>query len=92
MGVAVVLLAAGPDDVGVAPGFVSVLSRLGVTHVRVLRDEGGIGLVLEGWAFDPARAGDAAELLARPVERVLRPLVDVAISDEIGGRSDVSST
>ena len=91
MGVAVVLLAADPGEVGVAPGFVSALSRLGVTHVRVLKDETGIGLVLEGWAFDPAAAGEIARLLARPVERVLRPLVDVAIRDEQGGRSGVST-
>ncbi|HET9455787.1 MAG TPA: hypothetical protein VFO78_00490 [Candidatus Limnocylindrales bacterium] len=92
MGVAVVLMAAEPEDLGVAPGFLSVLGRLGVTHVRVLRDDGGIALVLEGWAFDPASAGEVANMLRRPVDRVLRPLVDVALSDEVGGRSSVSTT
>lgn len=92
MGVAVVLVAGDSDDVGVGPGFITALGRLGVTHLRVLRDQAGICLVLEGWAFDPASAREIAGLLARPVERVLHALVDVAISDEVGGRSSATTT
>lgn len=59
------------------------LARLGVTSVSLLRDEGMVGLVLEGWAFDPARSADAAcEAVAGAGTgaRTLHPLVQMAVS------------
>jgi len=37
------------------------LADLGITGMTVLGDERALALVLEGWAFDPARASEAAE-------------------------------
>ena len=85
VGVAVLLLESREDEFGMSPTLAAALGRLGVTHVRVVGDERGFGVIVDGWAFDPAWAGDVADLLGRPTQRVLRPLLDVAISDELGG-------
>lgn len=87
MGVAVLLLGSHDGAIGVSPAVAPALGRLGVTHVRVVSDEGGFGVIVEGWAFDPATAGEVADLLGRTTQRVLRPLLEVAISDEPGGAS-----
>jgi hypothetical protein len=47
------------------------LADLGITGVTVLGDEQTLALVLEGWAFDPARASDAAGVILP----TLRPLI-----------------
>jgi hypothetical protein len=58
------------------------LADLGVTSVSLLRDEITVGLVLEGWAFDPARAGEAACAVAGACDevRTLYPLMQMAVS------------
>jgi len=47
------------------------LADLGITAITVLGDEETLALVLEGWAFDPARASEAAEA----VLPTLQPLI-----------------
>jgi hypothetical protein len=65
------------------------LAAIGVTNVTLLRDAQGVAVVLEGWAFSPARsARTAAAVLGDSAEcRVLRPALDVAVSnvEGIGG-------
>jgi hypothetical protein len=39
------------------------LADLGITGMTVLGDGHPLALVLEGWAFDPARASEAAEAI-----------------------------
>ena len=71
---------------------VASLARLGVTNVAVVRDERAVGVVLEGWLFDPARsAGTAAEAVgASPGARVLHPVMQLAVSaGAIEGGRDV---
>ena len=82
MGVVVLLVPAGPDEVALGAAAMNVLSRLGVTSVALVRDEETVGIVLEGWAFDVSRAGEAAAAVA-PAGRLLRtlgPLVQMAVS------------
>jgi hypothetical protein len=59
------------------------LSELGVTNLALVRDERTVGIVLEGWAFDPAiSAGAALSTLAgdgRGV-RALYPVGEMAVS------------
>lgn len=68
------------------------LARLGITTVSVLRDDQLVGVVLDGWAFDPARSADAARTAVAGTEigvRMLRPLLQTAVStasDEGGKR------
>lgn len=65
------------------------LGALGVTNVTLLRDAETVAVVLEGWAFSPARSGwTAAAALGNPAEcRFLQSALDVAVSnvDGIGG-------
>jgi hypothetical protein len=65
------------------------LRQLGVTNVELLRDDGAFGLVLEGWAFAPARSRDAAVAAvgAAPSARTLLPLVHMAVTAASEGSS-----
>jgi hypothetical protein len=58
------------------------LTALGVTNVTLLRDAETVAIVLEGWAFNPARSAPAAAAaLGDPSDcRVLQPALDVAVS------------
>jgi hypothetical protein len=47
------------------------LADLGITRITVLGDGQTLALVLEGWAFDPARASEAAAT----VLPTLQPLI-----------------
>ena len=69
---------------------VEKLARLGVTGVAVVRDSDTIGVVLEGWLFDPVRsAGAAASAIGGTARaRVLHPVLQMAVStaQSQGGR------
>jgi hypothetical protein len=58
------------------------LGRLGVTSVAVVRDQRTVGIILEGWLFDPARsaAAAAAAVGAPSGAPVLHPVLQVAVS------------
>lgn len=61
------------------------LAELGVTSISVVRDDAGVGLVLEGWAFDPFVSGERAAAIvagAGAGVRVLQPLLQTAVSSE----------
>ena len=62
------------------------LGALGVTNVTLLRDAQTVAVVLEGWAFSPARsARAAAAALGNASEcRVLQPTLDVAVPNVAG--------
>lgn len=77
-------------DFSVRQDVVEELARLGVTSVAVARDSEAIGVVLEGWLFDPARsAGAAASVIDGSGRgRVLHPFLQMAVStaQSEGGR------
>jgi len=54
--VAISMLVAGSQSVEpiVGPEVAERLARLGVTRVSLLTDSAGVGIVLEGWAFNAA--------------------------------------
>jgi hypothetical protein len=59
------------------------LAELGITNLALVRDEETVGLVLEGWAFDPTRSERAAldALVDTQIEaRTLRPLTELTVS------------
>jgi hypothetical protein len=78
----VVLFPVSNEEPALQPAALAALARLGVTSVSLLRDDQTAGLVLEGWALDPARAGEAARAFsgARDGIRTLQPLMQMAIS------------
>ena len=82
MAMVLVLLPVTDEEPVLRPAALTALARLGVTSVSLLRDEESAGLVLEGWAFDPARAEEAARAAAGPCNglRTLQPLMQMAIS------------
>jgi hypothetical protein len=85
----VVLLGATGDEFSLRPGHVYELAKLGVTNVALLRDEQMVGIVLEGWSFDPARsARAAADAVGANGARTLHPVLQMAVSARAseGGR------
>lgn len=64
------------------------LSRLGVTDVSVLRDANIVGVVLDGWAFDPQRSADEASALVTSAQRcqALFPVMHAAVAPAAGER------
>ena len=86
----VLLLGNANGDFCLREDLLSELSRLGVTHIALVRDQETVGIVLEGWLFDPARSADAAAAAvgARAGARALHPILHAAVTavaDE-GGR------
>ena len=81
MAMAVVLFPISDDVPTLHPATLDALARFGVTTVSLVRDDETAGLVLEGWAFDPARAHLAAGAVT-PCDRArtLRPLVQMVVS------------
>jgi hypothetical protein len=77
-----VLFPVSDEEPALRPAALATLARLGVTSVSLLRDEQTAGLVLEGWALDPAQASEAAHAVAstRQGFRTLQPLVQMAVS------------
>lgn len=79
---AMVALVGGLEGVSVTGSTLRRLAGLGVTRVAVLSDGDTFVVLLEGWAFDPARsAGDAAVVLGvAGVARTLRVVAETAVS------------
>jgi hypothetical protein len=77
-----VLFPMSGEEPALEAGALTALAALGITSVSVLCDEQAAGLVLEGWAFDPARADEAvrAAVGARDGVRKLEPLFQLAVS------------
>ena len=95
MAMMVVLLDDGQGEFCLRQEVVATLSQLGVTNIALVGDDRTVGVVLEGWLFDPARsAGAAAEAAGgTPGARVLHPVLQLAVSTAAnqGGR-DVERT
>jgi len=67
---------------------VSALARVGVTSVALVRDERSIGVVVEGWAFDPVGSAEAvvAAVSGRSRRaRTLQPVMEMTLTQ--GGGS-----
>jgi hypothetical protein len=77
-----VLFPVSDEEPALQGAALAALARLGVTSVSLLRDQQTAGLVLEGWALDPARGGEAARAVvgAREGIRTLQLLMQLAVS------------
>jgi hypothetical protein len=78
----VVLFPVSDDEPSLQPGVLGELARLGITNIALLRDSSLAGLVLEGWAFDPQDAPQAAYVVAGAREglRMLQPVAQLAVT------------
>jgi hypothetical protein len=76
----------GARDIGqpvVGPVAVGRLAALGISRISLLGDQSGFGVVLEGWAFDPARIDEAVRAVfpdRRDTVRVFCEIEQVAVS------------
>jgi hypothetical protein len=83
--VAVAMLVGGPETTEpvVGPEAAERLARVGVTRVSLLADHLGVGVVLEGWAFDPADVDEAVRAMfpdGGAGIRIFREIENVAVS------------
>jgi hypothetical protein len=76
----VVLLEAPDGEFCVRQDHVAQLARLGVSNLALLRDDRTVGIVLEGWLFDPGRSGAAALAGLAHGGRALHPVLQMAVS------------
>jgi hypothetical protein len=82
---AIAMLVAGPDagEPVVGPDAAERLAVLGISGISLLQDSSGNGVVLEGWAFDPARIDEAVRVMfpdGGTGVRVFREVEHVAVS------------
>jgi hypothetical protein len=47
----------------VGPDVAERLATFGISRITLLRDPSSTGVILEGWAFDPARTNEATEAM-----------------------------
>ena len=85
---AIAMLVAGPEapEPTVGPEAADRLAQLGISRISLLADSAGIGVVLEGWAFDPAQIDDAVRAMfpdGHDRVRVLHEVEHVAVA--VGG-------
>ncbi|MBI3746867.1 MAG: hypothetical protein HY264_10185 [Chloroflexi bacterium] len=61
----IAMLIAGPDaaEPNLGPDVAARLSEMGISRLSILADSSGIAVVVEGWAFDSASAGDAVRAM-----------------------------
>lgn len=79
------MLVADPEaaEPVVGPEAAERLAFLGVTRVSLLADRSAIGVVLEGWAFDPADIDEAVRAMfpgGGKSVRVFHEIENVAVS------------
>ena len=81
-----VAMLVGGRDAGqpvVGPEAAAQLAALGITRVSLLADPTGIGVVLEGWAFNPADIDQAVRAMFPDGSaglRILHEIEHVAVS------------
>jgi hypothetical protein len=78
MGLAVLLVE--DQEVPLDATALARLAALGITHVALVREGDTAGLIVEGWAFDSVRSGDAAAAALGVRARTFHPLVEMAVS------------
>lgn len=80
MAMMVVLLEERAGEFCLRPRLVSELSRLGITDLGLVRDHRTVGIVLDGWSFDPACSGEAATAVVAAGGRTLHPVMHLAVT------------
>jgi len=88
---AIAMLVAGQDTAEpiVGPEAAERLAQLGISRISLLADSSGIGVVLEGWAFDPTRIEEAVLVMfpdGTAGLRILHEIEHVAVTVASGER------
>lgn len=80
MAMMVVLLEEREGEFCLRPELVSELARLGITNLGLVRDHRTVGIVLEGWSFDPASSAETATAVVAAGGRMLHPVMHMAVT------------
>jgi hypothetical protein len=91
MAIVVFVATAGSEAPVVGPDAVERLQALGITRIVLLRDDRLTGVVLEGWAFDPARSDDATRAIFPGRQAGLRSLHEFANVELLAARPERST-
>jgi len=85
----VVLLEECEGEFCLRPELITELARLGITNLGLVRDQQTVGIVLEGWSFDPASSAATATAVVAAGGRMLHPVMHMAVTTAApeGGRS-----
>ena len=78
MAMLVVLMGRDDRQVLLTPSHVAALGRLGVVSVGLVGNEHTLAVAVEGWAFDPVRAADAALAALGVADRDVQTLYQLA--------------
>jgi hypothetical protein len=83
---AVVIFDDQSGDFCLRPERARELARLGVTNAALVRDDHTVGIVLEGWLFDPGSSAESAAFALGATRRVrtLLPVIELAVSAATG--------
>ncbi len=84
MAMMVVLLEERDGEFCLRPELVLELARLGITNLGLVRDHRTVGIVLEGWSFDPASSAEAATAVVATGGRMLHPVMHMAVTSAAG--------
>jgi len=76
----VVLLEERAGEFCLRPELISELARLGITNLGLVRDQQTVGIVLEGWSFDPASSAETATAVVAAGGRMLHPVMHMAVA------------
>ena len=76
----VVLLEEREGEFCLRPQLISELARLGITNLALVRDQQTVGIVLEGWSFDPATSAETATAVVAAGGRMLHPVMHMAVT------------
>ena len=89
MAMMVVLLEERKSEFCLRPELISELARLGITNLGLVRDQQTVGIVLEGWSFDPASSAETATAVVAAGGRMLHPVMHMAVTSAgpEGGRN-----
>ncbi len=87
---AIAMLIAGPDtpEPNVGPEAAERLAQLGISRISLLADSSGVGVVLEGWAFDPTRIDEAVRAMFPDGNAGVRILHEVELVAVSGASSE----
>jgi hypothetical protein len=84
----VVLLEEQEGEFCLRSELISELAQLGITNLGLVRDHRTVGIVLEGWSFDPASSAESATAVVGAGGRMLHPVMHMAVTSAAaeGGR------
>jgi len=80
VGILLVLLDGAARGSSIDAATAGQLAQVGVTNIALVRDEETVGILLDGWAFDPARSGAYAARLFGRTPKILTSVLEMVLT------------